>query len=125
MRQMLFTFALTATFTLAALPVTAQESGADAAAAGGNPRATFDAEICTVDGLTPSRCECAWKLISARLSPADLKLALLLTASNSENPETAKRADEALNKSNASDKRQDALSSEMSSLVIDVEDACP
>ena len=123
MRQLLFTLAFTTTLTLAVLPVTAQESGADAA--GGNPRATFDAEICTVDGLTPSRCECAWKLISAKLSPADLKLALLLTGSKSENPETAKKADEALNKSNASDKRQDALSSEMSGLVIDVEDACP
>ena len=123
MRQLLFTLALTTTLTLTALPVTAQEPGADAA--GGSPRATYDAEICTVDGLTPARCECTWKLISAKLSPADLKLALLLTASNSQNPETAKKADEALNKSNASDKRQDALASEMSGLVIEVEDACP
>lgn len=119
MRQMLFMLAI----TLAALPAAAEEPDQDAA--GGNQRGTFDAEICKVDGLTPAQCGCAWKFVSGKLSPADLKLALLLTASSSENPETAKKADEALDKSNASDKRQDALSSEMSALVIEAEDACP
>ncbi|MDH5346162.1 MAG: hypothetical protein OEW59_10395, partial [Gammaproteobacteria bacterium] len=62
--------------------------------------------------------------VSDKLSSADLKLAMLLTASNSENPETAKKADQALEKHNASDKRRDAISSESSALVIEAEDAC-
>jgi hypothetical protein len=98
----------------------AQEPDAD----GGAPRATFDAEICKVDGLTAEQCDCAWKFLSGKLSPGDLKLAMLLTASSSEDPETAKKADQALDKSNASDKRRDALSSETSALVIEAEDAC-
>jgi hypothetical protein len=88
------------------------------------PRATFDAEICQIDGLTPAQCDCAWKFVSGKLSSADLKLAMLLTASSSEDPETAKKADQALDKHNASDKRRDAISSESSALVIEAEDAC-
>ena len=49
---------------------------------------------------------------------------MLLTASSSEDPETAKKADQALDKNNASDKRRDALASETSALVIEAEDAC-
>jgi hypothetical protein len=93
-------------------------------AEGGAPRATFDAEICKVDGLTAAQCECAWKFLSGKLTPGDLKLAMLLTASNSDDAETAKKADQALDKSNSSDKRRDALSSETSALVIEAEDAC-
>lgn len=88
------------------------------------PRATFDAEICQIDGLTPAQCDCAWKFVSGKLSAADLKLAMLLTASSSEDPETARKADQALDKHNASDKRRDAISSESSALVIEAEDAC-
>ena len=49
---------------------------------------------------------------------------MLLTASGSEDAETARKADQALDKSNASDKRRDELSSETSALVIEAEDAC-
>jgi hypothetical protein len=88
------------------------------------PRATFDAEICKVDGLTAAQCDCAWRFLSDKLSPGDLKLAMLLTASSSEDADTARKADQALDKSNASDKRRDALASETSALVIEAEDAC-
>ncbi|MDP2323273.1 MAG: hypothetical protein Q8N51_04495 [Gammaproteobacteria bacterium] len=117
MRRMT-TLALMAVFALGGVAVSAQENPAD------SPRGTFDAEICKVDGLTPAECDCAWKFLSDKLSASDLKLAMLLTASNSENAETAKKADQALDKSNASDKRRDALSSETSALVIEAEDAC-
>jgi hypothetical protein len=110
--------ALTGVFALAHGAAIAQQPAAD------SPRATFDAEICKIDGLTPVECDCAWTFISGKLSANDLKLAMQLTASNSENPETAKKADQALDKSNASDKRRDALSSEASALVIEAEDAC-
>lgn len=101
----------------------AQDAATDAAE-GGAPRATFDAEICKVDGLTPAQCECAWKFVSGKLSASDLKLAMLLTASASDNPDTAKKADAALDKSKPSEKRQDSVSSEISALVIEAEDAC-
>jgi hypothetical protein len=97
---------------------------AEDAAEGGAVRSTFDAEICKVDGLTPAQCDCAWKFLSGKLSESDVKLAMLLTASNSDDPEAAKKADQALDKSSASDKRRDALSSETSALVIEAEDAC-
>jgi hypothetical protein len=94
------------------------------AAESGSARATFDAEICKVDGLTPAQCDCAWTFVSGKLSASDLKLAMLLTASSSDDAETAKKADAALDKSKPSEKRQDALSSEISALVIESEDAC-
>ena len=94
------------------------------AADGGAPRVTFDAEICKVDGLTPAQCDCAWKFVSGKLSASDLKLAMLLTASSSDDAETAKKADAALDKSKPSEKRQDAISSEIGALVIEAEDAC-
>ena len=89
------------------------------------PRATFDAEICKVDGLTPAQCDCAWAYLSSKLSAADLKLAMLLTASSSDNPETAKKADQAIDKAKVSEKRQDALASEAGALIIEAEDSCP
>jgi hypothetical protein len=91
---------------------------------GGASRVTFDAEICKVDGLTPSQCDCAWKFVSGKLSAADLKLAMLLTASSSNDPDTATKADAAIDKLKPSEKRQDALASEISALVIEAEDAC-
>jgi len=91
---------------------------------GGSARGTFDAEICKIDGLTPAQCDCAWTFVSGKLSASDLKLAMLLTASSSDDAETAKKADAALDKSKPSEKRQDALSSEISALVIESEDAC-
>ena len=97
----------------------------DDTAEGGSPRATFDAEICKVDGLNSSQCDCAWKFVSGKLSASDLKLAMLLTASNSEDAEASKKADATLEKLKPAEKRQDALSSEISALVIEAEDACP
>lgn len=106
--------------TLIAGIAAAQEPAAE----GGAPRATFDVEICKVDGLTAAQCDCAWNFLSGKLSASDLKLAMLLTASGSEDAETARKADQALDKSNATDKRRDELSSETSALVIEAEDAC-
>jgi len=102
-------------------PALAQDSDAGDV---GSSRATFDAEICKVDGLTPPQCDCAWKFVSGKLSASDLKLAMLLTASSSDDAETAKKADAVLDKSKPSEKRQDAISSEISALVIEAEDAC-
>lgn len=112
------TFVLTFVLALGGAAAIAEEAATDAS------RATFDAEICKIDGLTPAQCDCAWTFVSGKLSASDLKLAMLLTGSSSENPETAKKADQALDKSNASDKRRDALSSEASALVIEAEDSC-
>ncbi len=89
-----------------------------------NSRQTFNAEVCTVDGLTSTQCDCAWNFVSRKLSAGDLKLAMLLLASSSSDAATAKKADQALDKSNASDKRRDSLASETSALVIEAEDAC-
>lgn len=94
------------------------------AADGSAARATFDAEICKVDGLTPAQCDCAWKFVSGKLSASDLRLAMLLTASSSDDAETAKKADAALDKSKPPEKRQDAIASEISALAIESEDAC-
>lgn len=101
-------------------PVLAQEVSGDAA-----QRQVFDAEICKVDGLDARQCQCVWDYLQGKLKPADFKLGLLLVASNSDDSATVKKADEQLDKSNASDKRRDEISSEMSALVIDAEDACP
>lgn len=98
----------------------AQEPAADP----GAPRATFDAEICKVDGLTAAQCDCAWAYLSGKLSPADLKLAMLLTASSSDDKEIARKAYQALDKNSSTDKRRDALASESSALVIEAEDSC-
>ena len=121
--QQLTVLTLSLVLTLTGGLALAQEPDA-AGAEGGSSRATFDAEICKVDGLTPAQCDCAWKFVSGKLSASDLKLAMLLTASSSDDTETAKKADAALDKSKPSEKRQDALSSEISALVIESEDAC-
>ena len=112
--------ALALAATLAPGLASAQDSDSE----GGASRATFDAEICKVDGLTTAQCDCAWKFVSGKLSASDLKLAMLLTASSSDDAEVAKKADAALDKSKPSEKRQDAVSSEISALVIEAEDAC-
>jgi hypothetical protein len=121
--QQLTVLTLSLLLILTGGPALAQEPDADGAD-GSSARATFDAEICKVDGLTPAQCDCAWKFVSGKLSASDLKLAMLLTASSSDDAETAKKADAALDKSKPSEKRQDALSSEISALVIESEDAC-
>ncbi|MCL4778553.1 MAG: hypothetical protein KJ049_00055 [Gammaproteobacteria bacterium] len=105
---------------LGTAPVLAQETSAETA-----QRAVFDAEICKVDGLDARQCQCVWDYLQDKLKPADFRLGLLLIASNSDDSATVKKADEQLDKSNASDKRRDEISSEMSALIIDAEDACP
>lgn len=116
MRPLLATVAAGLLFGSAVVPVVAQE--------GGSQRAILDAEICTVDGLTPAQCDCVWKYLTEKLSAQDLRLGLLLMASNSTDPATARNADQQLDKSNASDRKQDSVSSEMSALIIEAEDAC-
>lgn len=101
-------------------PALAQDVSTDA-----GQRSVFDAEICKVDGLDTRQCQCVWDYLKGKLKPADFKLGLLLVASNSDDSATVKKADEQLDKSNASDKRRDEISSEMSALIIDGEDACP
>mgnify|MGYP001361034498 CR=1 FL=1 len=105
--------------SLSAGPVIAQDAG-DAA-----QRSVFDTEICKVDGLDARQCQCVWDFLKGKLPAADFRLGLLLVASNSDDSATAKKADADLDKSNASDKRRDEISSEMSALIIDGEDACP
>ncbi len=94
------------------------------AESGDASRQTFNAEICKVDGLTASQCDCAWTFVSGKLSAGDLRLAMILVASSSRDADTAKKADQALDKSSANDKRKDALASETGALVIEAEDAC-
>lgn len=87
-------------------------------------RQIFNSEICAVDGLGTAQCDCAFQFVSNKLSSSDLRLAMLLTASNSKDPDVAKKADQTLDKSNTSDKRRDSVSSEISALTIEAEDAC-
>jgi hypothetical protein len=113
---------------LAAIAATVAASAALAAdepVAASSDRATFDAEICKPDGLTAAQCDCAWTWLQGKMSTGDLKLAMLLVASNSENEDTVRKADDILNKHGSSDRRRDKVSSDFSSLVIDAEDACP
>jgi hypothetical protein len=105
---------------MASAPALAQE-----AEGGDNSRAIFDAEVCKVDALTAAQCDCAWKFVTAKMSGQDLRLGMLLTASGSETQETANKADAQLDKMKISEKRQDAVSSEISALIIEAEDACP
>lgn len=115
---------ITALMLGVALTFTGALASAEDAAEGGAARITFDTEICKVDGLTPAQCDCAWKVVSGKLSESDIKLAMLLTASSSDDSAVAEKAFQALDKSSASDKRRDVLSSETSALVIEAEDAC-
>ena len=105
--------------SLSAGPVLAQDTGDTA------QRTVFNAEICKIDGLDERQCQCVWDYLKGKLSATDFKLGLLLVASNSDDTATVKKADEQLDKSNASDKRRDEISSEVSALIIDGEDACP
>jgi hypothetical protein len=114
------TLAALALLGVAAAPVVAQEADG-----GDSSRAIFDAEVCKVDALTQAQCECAWKFVTAKIPGQDLRLGMLLTASGSENQDTAKKADAQLDKMKISEKRQDAVSSEISALIIEAEDACP
>lgn len=114
---------LSAVLALASLgttPVFAQELSSEA-----GQRSVFNTEICKVDGLDARQCQCVWDFLKGKLSAADFRLGILLVASNSDDNATVKSADEQLDKSNASDKRRDEISSEMSALIIDGEDACP
>ena len=106
--------------SLSAGPVIAQDAGVEAA-----QRSIFDTEICKVDSLDTRQCQCVWDFLKGKLPAADFRLGLLLVASNSDDSATAKKADDQLDKSNASDKRRDEISSEMSALITDGEDACP
>lgn len=106
--------------SLNAGPAIAQDAGVEAA-----QRSIFDTEICKVDSLDTRQCQCVWDFLKGKLPAADFRLGLLLVASNSDDSATAKKADDQLDKSNASDKRRDEISSEMSALIIDGEDACP
>lgn len=101
-------------------PAVAQDGGATDL----DPRQLFDTEICQVDGLTPAQCECAWQFVQKKLSPRELRVAMLLTASGSENADLARKADKALAGSTVPDRRKDELQSEISALTVEAEDAC-
>lgn len=119
-RRTVVLYAVLALASFGAGPVLAQDMKGDA-----GQRQVFDAEICKVDGLDERQCQCVWDYLKGKLSAGDFKLGLLLVASNSDDSATVKKADEQLDKNNASDKRRDEISSEMSALIIDAEDACP
>lgn len=90
-----------------------------------DPRRIFGSEICDVDGLTPPQCDCAWKFLEGRLKERELRVAMLLTAATSESSaDLARKADQALDASNVSDRRRDELQSEISALTVEAEDAC-
>lgn len=90
-----------------------------------DPRRIFGSEICEVDGLTPAQCDCAWKFLQGRLKERELRVAMLLTAASSESSaDLARKADQALDASNVSDRRRDELQSEISALTVEAEDAC-
>jgi hypothetical protein len=103
-----------------AIPAAAQ----DAPAEPDFIRSAFNAEVCKVDGLTDAQCNCAWQFLEKKLSPQDLKLGVLLAADNSEDKELRDKVVERIEKLNASEKRQDAMASEMAALIIEAEDAC-
>jgi hypothetical protein len=104
----------------AGLPAAAQEPSGDALA----PRRIFAAEICQVDGLTPAQCDCAWQFLEGKLKPPDLRVAMLLTAANSDNSQLARRATEALAGSQLGERQRDDLQSATSALTVEAEDRC-
>jgi hypothetical protein len=104
----------------AAVPALAQDPASDPLA----PRRIFDAEICEVDGLTPAQCDCAWQLVQARFAPPDLRLAMLLTATASENGQLARRASDALASAKLPQRRRDDLQASVSALTVEAEDRC-
>lgn len=107
--------------TLAAgLPAAAQDASGDALA----PRRIFETEICQVDGLTAAQCECAWQFLQGKLKAADLRVAMLLTAANSETSQLARRANEALADSKLGDRQRDDLQASTSALTVEAEDRC-
>jgi hypothetical protein len=108
------------TLLAVALPAGAQDAAGDPLA----PRRIFDAEICEVDGLTPAQCDCAWQLVQARLKPPDLRLAMLLTATASENGQLARRATDALAAARLPQRRRDDLQASVSALTVEAEDRC-
>jgi hypothetical protein len=88
------------------------------------PRALFDAEICQVDGLSPAQCNCAWQFVQAKLAASELRIAMLLTAANSENDALASQASKALAGLAVPARRQDELQSAVSALTVEAEDRC-
>lgn len=102
------------------LPAAAQEAAGDALA----PRRLFDAEICKVDGLTAAQCDCAWQFLQSRLKATDLRVAMLLTATASENSQLARRASEALVAEQLPARQRDDLHAAASALTVEAEDRC-
>ena len=103
----------------AAVPAIAQE------ASDTDPRQIFNTEVCTVDDLTSTQCECAWEYLGKKLSARDLRVAMLIMASNADDKAVADKAYQALEKSSISDKRRDELAADVSALTVEAEDACP
>lgn len=87
-------------------------------------RQIFDREVCTQDGLSPAECECAWTFLNGKMSGRDLRIGLLLLASDSEDQDVGRAADQQLDKLNPSDRKRDTISQEIGALVIEAQDAC-
>lgn len=87
-------------------------------------RQTFDLEVCAVDGLTPAQCDCAWAFINEKMPARDVRLGMLLMASNSSDRDRARAADAQLDKSSTSDRKRDTVAQEIGALIIDAQDAC-
>jgi hypothetical protein len=62
--------------------------------------------------------------VQARLAPADLRLAMLLTATASENGQLARRANDALAGAKLPQRRRDDLQASVSGLTVEAEDRC-
>jgi hypothetical protein len=87
-------------------------------------RQTFDAEVCTVDELTQAQCQCAWEFLQKKMSARDLRIAMLLVASNSQDQAVGQKAYTALERAKVSDRKRDELSAEIAGLIVEAEDAC-
>jgi hypothetical protein len=101
-------------------PAAAQQAAGDALA----PRRIFDTEICQVDGLAPAQCDCAWQFLQSRLKATDLRVAMLLTATASDNNQLARRASEAVGAEQLSARQRDDLHAAASALTVEAEDRC-
>lgn len=87
-------------------------------------RQGFNRDVCEADGLSAEVCDCAWTYVNGKMSGRDLRIGLLLLASDSADEAVGRAADQQLGKLNPSDRKRDQVSQEIGALVIEAQDAC-
>lgn len=87
-------------------------------------RQTFDTEVCALDELDQAQCQCAWEFLQKKFSARDLRVAMLLVASNSRDQAVGQKAYTALERAKVSDRKRDELSAEIAGLIVEAEDTC-